>query len=1053
MSNPFHIYRSGAGSGKTYTLAQSYLKIALQDPKAFQMILGVTFTNKATEEMKGRIVRVLKELSNGENASMQKELCEALSINEKQLAEKARATLSNILHQYGRFNITTIDSFFNQVIRAFTREMGLQGTFTIDLDQKGVLEKVVEQMLLEIGNPEKKELRTWLTKFAELRVEEGKQWDFREEIATLAKEIFKEGFRNHIDAINRLTAEKGGLDALLKSLNTVRYSFESQIKGYPKAFFDYLDKNDLSITDFTRGGSGPAGLFNKFEKLDFEITEPRRLANGNIEAWLTKANLKKGHLNDHLESHILPLYGQMLSDFDNGYTAYISAVQVLRYFFTFGILTHINKYIQQYRDENDVMLIADLPDFLHQIIHDSDTPFIYEKVGSTYQHYLIDEFQDTSAFQWENFMPLVKNGTDEGKFSMVVGDVKQSIYRFRGGDWELLQSQVKTDIGDYNTDQFNLDTNWRSAPKIVAFNNELFTATKAVSTDFFKDQIAMDVPESLVDGINKRIEEVFETFSDVSQEVPLHKDTLAGNVRIEFLEEEDSKAEKEDTISRTIKYAEELQRQGYELRDMAVLTRNSREGATIAKAFLEYGNSELADPALRYDVVSSEALFLTSSHVVKFLVAMIKWLHDEKDVIVLAEWVYEYQRFIKTSELSDEAIFSSYALWESLVSEDFLQQKQILKAKPLYEVVESLVDFFDLNKNAEEFTYLQGFQDAILDYSKNERGDIASFIDWWEETGKLKAIKISDDNNAIKILTIHKSKGLEFPIVFIPFLSWSFDQDPKKNNILWCEGAGKPAPFNKLPIVPLRYESAMAKTYWADAYYEEKLKAYLDNLNLLYVAFTRPVEWLIAFGKKPKKSKFATAADILYPVLSQMEGWNEAEDKLHIGVVQTSKTHEVSKAEVQLTSYPSSPWRKKVNLQLRRSGGLLGTLSKVDKGIVIHDLLSKIHYLEDLEKYKDHEEFEVISQVANEPTIKGWFDPSWKVYCEVPILLPGGDFRRIDRLNLKENETVIIDFKTGEPRNKDLSQVKEYASLLSQMGYSNISGYLIYLQDLKVVAV
>jgi len=1056
MSKPFHIYRSGAGSGKTFTLARSYLTIALGRPAAFRHILGVTFTNKATEEMKNRIVAILKTLAAGEAHPMEADLCADLGISKGELQKRASATLSDILHQYGRFSIVTIDSFFNQVIRSFAREMGLQGTFTIDLDQKTVLERVIDKMLQEIGEADKKQLRSWLTEFAELKVEDGKSWDFRRDITALSGEILKDEFKKHSAAVLKLSETPGYFDKLKKELNEIRFGFENQVKRFSREFSEYLEQEGLSIKDFSGGVRGPAGLFEKLEGLVFDISDPRRAAMDNLEAWLTKPNLKKGHLNHYLESFILPKYSQMINYIDQHFVRYASSLEVQRYLFTFGILAQVNKYIQNYRDENDVMLIADLPDFLHQIISDSDTPYIYEKVGSNYSHYLIDEFQDTSAFQWENFMPLVKNTTDEGNFSMVVGDVKQSIYRFRGGEWELLQNRLKDDIGDYHVEAHNLDTNWRSDQRIIDFNNFFFESARDFSKDHFFNQTDNVLDPVLKQRVADRVSEVFDTFSDVAQKGSKEEAVPQGSVNLEFISDDDTGDDEkwaDEAITRTIRYAEDLQRKGYELRDMAILTRYSSEGRKVADAFLAFRNSEEADPDLKYDVVSSEALYLTSSHLVRFIVSLIKWLNDEKNTIVLNEWLYEYRRYISQEEVTESGIFASYREWKEVVPKEFIKHKEYMKTLPLYELVEGIVRIFDLNTFKQEFTYLQGFQDAVLDYSKNERGDIPSFLEWWEEVRKERAIQISNDNNAIKILTIHKAKGLEFPVVILPFLGWGFDHDGTKDNILWCEGALADAPFNRLPVIPLKYSSKLANTYWAEAYYQEKLKAYLDNLNLLYVAFTRPIEVLIGFAKLPKpKAKFGSTYDLMHPLLSDTEGWDESATAYRIGEIPGKENVRQSTLEFGLTEYLSTPWRGKVSVQIKGSAELSEAVF-VDatlQGIRMHEVLSKIHYTSDLDQYVEHSDYEQLKTIISHPELADWFDPQWMVANEVPILLPGGDFKRIDRINRSEKETIVIDFKTGTKRSKDKSQVAEYIRILKEMEYPGVRGYLVYLSDLSV---
>lgn len=1058
MSKSFHIYRSGAGSGKTFTLARSFLLLALGRPNAFRNILGVTFTNKATEEMKSRIISILKVIASDESHPMEGYLMEKLGITLPLLKHRAKDTLSDILHQYGRFSIVTIDSFFHKVIRSFAREMGLQGTFTIDLDIDKALDMVIDQMMLEIGEPEQKLLRKWLTDFAEQKVEEGKSWDFREDVKSLSKEILKDEFKEHAEEVLKLSGDKQFFTQMRKELNTERFSFEKMVVRMCREVINYLENTGLSVSDFSRGASGPLGLFFKLEKLDIDISDARRAARNDLSKWLTKANQKDARLVEALESFILPKYEALIDFVDQKMLHYNSVLEVQRYFFTFGILSQVNKYVQKYRDENDVMLIADLPDFLNQIINDSDTPYIYEKVGSTYSHYLIDEFQDTSAFQWENFKPLVKNTADGGEFSMVVGDVKQSIYRFRGGDWELLQHRLPADIGEHHVFTDSLSVNWRSDPNIVRFNNAFFESASKNASEYFTSQSEQIGDEGIRLEVSKLVRNVFSTFDDVAQNLPGDKTEGTGAVRIEFIADEDLEEESwaEEAIARTIAQVEVLQHKGYELRDMAILTRYTGEGKRIADAFIAYRNSPAADPDLRYEVVSSEALYLTSSHLVRFLVSLIKWLNDENNTIVLTEWLYEYNRYIIKSERDESEVFTSVSDWKSQVPEAFVKQREFLKSLPLYELVEHLVRLFDLNKLPEEFTYLQGFQDAVLDYAKNERGDIPSFLEWWEEVRKDRAIQISDDNNAIKILTIHKAKGLEFPVVILPFLSWSFDHDSVKDNILWCNGAGTAKPFNALPVIPLKYVANLANTYWAADYYQERLKAYLDNLNLLYVAFTRPVDVLIGFGNKPKKpQELKYAYDLVYNQLSGLPGFDESKGIYQNEGIAPAKNRHVGTVEYGLQHYQASSWRSKVSVQIKGSAALNEAVfvEATQHGTRIHDMLSKIKYKTDLERFADVPERVELTRVVEAPEVCDWFDESWEVATEVPILLPGGDFKRIDRINRKAQETVVIDFKTGAKRKKDEHQVREYVRLLQEMNYPQVHGYLVYLSDLSVTKV
>ncbi len=1034
----FIVYKASAGSGKTFTLTLEYLKLALEQPQAFRKILGVTFTNKATEEMKTRILQVLKSISSGQDHPMVPLLLEALNLqNQEVLRSRGQEALVQILHHYGQFSIVTIDSFFHQVIRSFAREMGLQGTFAIDLDIDKVIQEVIDLMLAEVGNEDKKELRGWLTQFAESKVEDGKAWDFRGDITALARELMKDHFKPFARKVLALGEEKGFFGKLIQELRQQRRTFEKKCDQFCQTGLAAINAVG-GIDQFSRKASGPAGLFLKVSQRDYTITDGRRNALGEPGKWLTKDGMKNAALFAALSENILPVYKDLIHFIDDHMEEYQSIGEVLRHFYAFGILTALDQKLQDYRDEKDVMLIADLPDFLRLIIDESDTPYIYEKIGGYYSNYLIDEFQDTSGFQWNNFKPLVKNSADTGEKSLVVGDTKQSIYRWRGGNWKLLNGGVAEDVGTHHVHFEGLAVNWRSAAEIVHFNNWFFSNLKLQAETYFGE-----VPEES----QPLLDQVISVYDGVSQQVA--RKEVEGLVKIQFLEDD----EWQDTsIARTIALVEELQRQGYQLQDMAILTRTQREGKRIADAFMLHKSSADADPELKYDVVSSEALYLYSSHAVKFLISLITWLNQEKNTIALAEWVHEYQRFVKQSGSGLHEIFGNVNDWMSMVPPDFVKQKNYLKRLPLYELVESLIRIFELNALKEEYTYIQGFQDAILDYSKNERGDIPSFLVWWDNVRKERAIQVADENDAIKILTLHKSKGLEFPIVIIPFLNWKLDHDAyAKEEILWVEPPEHEI-LERLPVVPLKYSSKMETTYWHDAYWEEKINAFLDSINLLYVAFTRSVDGLYVFGEEPKTAKVAHVGQLTRQMLQDQEAWNETSFTYAKGSLPVKEVKPSSSLEYGLVAYPSHSWRGKVSVQMKGAAELSDRDFEAQlAGIDWHTELAKIDVWS--EEMKGQVSPPVLSLIQSEHC-RPFFEEVDEVKLEVPILMPGGMYYRIDRLVRKGNLWYVIDFKTGEPKNADQHQVRRYMEILKSMGFENLKGILMYLDpiDVKEVA-
>lgn len=1031
----FVVYQASAGSGKTFTLTLEYLKLALEQPQFFRKILGVTFTNKATAEMKTRILQVLKSISSGQDHPMIPMLLEALGLSTREeLQIRGKEALVQILHHYGQFSIVTIDSFFHQVIRSFAREMGLQGTFAIDLDIDKVIQEVIDLMLSEVGDEDKKELRGWLTQFAESKVEEGKAWDFRNDITALAKELMKDHFKPYARQVLSLGEEKGFFRKLISDLHQEQRTFQEKCNKICETGLAAINACG-GVDEFSQKSRGPAGLFLKVSQKDYTITDGRRNAMEEPTKWLTKESIKNATLYDALTSSILPSYKDLIHYIDEHIEAYQSIGEVLRHFYAYGILTALDKKLQDYRDEKDVMLIADLPDFLRLIIDESDTPYIYEKIGGYYSHYLIDEFQDTSAFQWNNFKPLVKNSADTGDKSLVVGDTKQSIYRWRGGNWKLLNGSVADDVGPHHVQFKGLDVNWRSATAIVNFNNWFFGNLNVQAEAYFGE-----VPEES----QELLDQVVSVYDGVAQQAA--RTEVEGLVNIQFLDDDNWQ---EASIAKTITLVEELQRQGYQLRDMAILTRTQREGKRVADAFMLHKSSAAADATLKYDVVSSEALYLYSSHAVKFLISMVTWLDFEKNTIALAEWVHEYRRFVKKSDAGLHEIFGQISEWKNIVPQPFVEEKNYLKRFPIYELVESLIRIFELNELQDEYTYIQGFQDAVLDFSKNERGDIPAFLAWWENVRKNRAIQVADQNDAIKILTLHKSKGLEFPIVIIPFLNWKLDHDTySKEEILWVKPPEHDI-LERLPVIPLKYTGKMEETFWHEAYWEEKINAFLDSVNLLYVAFTRSVDALYVFGEVPKNSKIAHVGQLTKHHLEQAEDWNETNHSYTKGSLsQREKETDRFSKEYGLEAYPSHSWRGKAAVQMKGAAELSDRSFDAQRlGIDWHQELSMIQT-----SASEHlqEVSTPVLQLVQSPQCLPFFENLDEVKIEVPILLPGGSYYRIDRLVRKGETWYVIDFKTGSPKNMDQQQVRRYLEILGDMEYTNLKGILIYLDPISV---
>lgn len=1105
----FKIYRSSAGSGKTYTLTKEYLLLALKSPQYFKTILAVTFTNKATQEMKSRILQQLHGLSLGKPNEIQPELMATLRLDPSALQARAQEVLTKILHGYSQFSVSTIDSFFQKVIRAFTREIGLQSGFTLELDQQKVLEEVIDLVLEDIGTD--KQLTDWLIRFAEDKVDQGKNWDFRNDIKQLAREIFQEHYKAFEKEIVTVADQQDFVPKLLVKLQSIISSYQSAMKDCGAEALKLAEQHGLAVEDFSYGKSGVMGYLHKITLIDdFGPGERAKKSHGIPENWHTKTSKKKEIIVKAVMSGLDGCLGKALTLYQQDHRRYESAKQVLRFIYTFGILANITKKLQQYRDDNDLMLISDAAVFLKEIVADNDAPFIYEKIGNTYNHYLIDEFQDTSGFQWENFKPLVINSLAEGNTNLVVGDVKQSIYRWRGGDWQLLLEKIMNDVGPAQTQELNLNQNWRSKRNIIDFNNKLFAGSPSILETLSKSDLDAIEDEKLQQFLKKESSKIATAYKDVYQEYPF-KDLATGDngyVNISFLpqkeEEEVLLAEddgetseiftwKDDVLKRIPAMVESFQDQGYSLKDIAFLVRSKHEGKLIADRLLAFKSLPEAKPDYSYEVISSESLMVGAAVSVNMILNILRYFDNPQEVIARVNMVYDYQIYVlQNKEINFHQLFSEVTNNKSFYNwmpEGFQEIETYLTNYPLFEIVETLIRTFNLQSLDGEFAYIQAFQDLILNYGKKEQVDIASFMKWWEEVGVNNAVQVSDATDAMKILTIHKSKGLQFKVVIVPFCDWNIDHSPTQQNTLWC--CAEDVPFNEIPYLPISYSGKLKDTIYQQNYYEEMVKAYMDALNLLYVAFTRAEDCLYAFSPLPSFKKgndfsIKKISDLLYKYFSEEyaiqpgesadlfthSDWNMEDHRFEVGN-STQKDRKIIASGNNITMlhhYLSVSWRNRLSIKPRARNFFLeadtATVAKINYGLLMHEILAQVQYREDLPMVMQSFVFDGIISVSerdtierkiesllSHPEISDWFTKKWIVKTEVPILPSSGRLNRLDRVLLRDKEAIVLDFKSGEAESSHKSQIKHYGSLLSQMNYEKVSGYILYLDPVEVVKV
>ena len=1065
QAKPFIIYKSSAGSGKTYTLTMEYLKLALKYPEAFHSILAVTFTNKATQEMKERILRELtrlsREVSPGEH--MDQQLMESLGLDAVALQLHAKNTLTAILHHYGRFSVSTIDSFFQKVVRAFAREMDLNAKFEVELDQGAVLGRVVDRVVEKVMDDA--DLHRWLVAYATEEIEKGNSWDVRRKIRELGRELFQEDFKKYAGEIRAFLKEKEQMQALQKQLKKRKQALINLANELKQEANAIRMAQGLEWTDF-KGGNRTFAL--KFDKLGDRLSPFPELSDTQLalpfseEGWATKTS----QLKDNIYRAYHQGLGKILGQFPENSEAWKTLEAISRNLFVFGIFRYLLEELIFLKEEENILLISDANEFLKEITKENDAPFIYEKVGNQFKHYLIDEFQDTSGFQWASFKPLLENSLAQGNTNLLVGDVKQSIYRWRGGEMRLLLEEVERQLGSGYVDNRNLSTNYRSLPHVVAFNNALFAQLP------LSFQRSLSGRDEMIGILGKAYEDVWQKVAPAKQEAP-----FKGKVRLEFLEEQKEEGGKfsEQVLERIPQQVMELQERGYLLRDMAFLVRTKVEGEAIADCLMAFA-ADNPDLPYGFDVLSDESMFLHKSASVKALLAGLSYLHHPDDQVAWKTMWY-YQAVLKGHPVT-HALFDKKQMPETIreQAEAFSDAVHQLLQLPLIEVVEELIGLLDLQTGALERAYISGFKEAVYDFVKNNRADLAGFLEWWEEHRDKRTVKIPESHNAMRIMTIHKSKGLQFKVVMMPFLDWRIF-DTSKGNVVWAPYALQED--GPRVVLPLTLNKDLLNSDFKDIYAAEEVLAYLDALNMIYVALTRAEE--VFWGISPYRSKETDGArnQLAYHLQGIVEGavlaqgdfdfagsFDRESRVFDFGEWKGKVSAGMEKGEPFPLRWAYQNWSSL--LQVRKyavdfSVEGLEQRRKRDFGVLVHELLEKSRNREEagqqLESFYfegrlDRGEMEQVKLQLDglfaNALFASWFDGQGQLLSEQGIILPGGQERRPDRVILNDTEAIVVDFKTGEVYERDKQQVMEYMNLVGRLSGKAVRGYLCYLETGRI---
>nr|WP_319512636.1 UvrD-helicase domain-containing protein [uncultured Draconibacterium sp.] len=1071
------VYKASAGSGKTFQLVVEYLKIILSNPYNYKHILAVTFTNKATNEMKSRILEQLHLLAIEKDSPYIEPLQKDNNYTEQFIRQRAKEVLKNILHDYNRFSINTIDSFTQKVIKAFNRELGISPNFTVELDNDILLQEASDRLLARINDD--KDLLKWLREFSKEKIEANRSQRIDDDIQNLGKELFKESFQVFFPDEGESVYNRENLNEFGKELRQIIRQFEKGIKDKALALFNAIVNTGFSVDDFSYKKSGVAGYIQSLA--NGEIKEPGArvlTACEDAEKWYAAKHKQAADLHSLVDSKLQPGLIDLVEFYTTNTVRYNTAQAALRQLRMLGILSDLKEEIQLIQQEKGALQLSDSNLLLSKIIGQSDSPFVYEKIGNYYKHFMLDEFQDTSGLQWKNFKPLLENSLAEGNANLIVGDVKQSIYRWRNSDWSILAEQLDAQFSPEQKQDFTLEKNWRSDKNIIAFNNAIFGELKTAFEDY------------LIGSLENReayIQKFDHIYSSYQQEAGKTKGEPTGLTQINFLPEDDFEETATERLVEQVKY---LQDQGIKAKDIAILIRKNKEGGPIIEAFLAAAKLE-ENKKYNLSVLSNESLFLHASKAVLVVINTIELLIDPENKITQATLLYLWQSWLKpglktmgipVQSKNGQSLldFNDYSDWhlQPGFDEEFRteltgkldQVKRKVLLTSLDETITHICALFGLFNFESELPFLQTLIDKAGELKISLSNDLSNLLYWWNEKGSNTSVNVNEEVSSIRLMTVHKSKGLEFKAVLLPYLDWKTSWSGTTAPLLWCKPQSEP--FNKFPLLPIQAGKHMETSEFAPMYFEEKMNYYIDTLNLVYVAFTRAASVLIANCPMPKESKNNSGSGkpihyLLHKALANQskqeefaDCFNEEQDRFEFGKIDLQQKDDDDQKAILIKQYNFNDISDKISLRLNGDDFLIEDEqhhSVKNTGKIIHDILSEIVLADDANdaclqalqdgKVSKSEFNEIQTSIQNNlqlPEVKKWFDGSYEVLNERD-LLTSDKLLRPDRIMFSGNEAVVVDYKTGERQDKYLYQVNEYAKVLQNTGFSKVSGFLWYL--------
>ena len=957
---------ASAGSGKTHRLAERYLDLLLagSDDRQYRRILAVTFTNKATEEMKSRIIQNLYALSQeGDEAAKR----------------RARARMSRLLHDYSCFSVSTIDKFFQTVMRAFAREIGQYASYRLELDAGDVLNIVVDQLIASLEEPGNEDLFHWLKEYTFDRVEQGENRDVKEPLKRVAAQFLSEAFlllqNNPAVARDSILGDKVRLRTFIDKINGIIHDYPENAKAVGDAGVQLIRTHIARPDEYVSKKPGRStGIFFKW-------------AGGETEKYIPYAKEVDLAVQQFPDSTAL---AHLFTRATSLYQEYHTALAIRENLYLMGLYHELQKTLEGYLRENNIVLNSMTNNVLREIIAGDDAPFVYEKIGTRYEHLMLDEAQDTSRMQWDNFLPLFRNSQASGGCDLVVGDVKQSIYRWRGSDWHLMGSQIKSDLSRGPLEELPLKENWRSGEAVVTFNNDFFSR--------IGELLGRDKDRAL------QAEMAQQLYADCSQIIPeKRKGNPPGFVQVTFIDpgtsEEDGMEWRQKALERMLGDIAALRKQGYRYKDITVLVRRNWEGAMAANMLIEKGIS----------VLTQDSLSIGSAPCISRLMALLDWQVNPDDPVC---------------ELQARSV--KHALDEKLNGS-------------LYEQCEQLLGSGQFAHEPGELPFIYAFLDAVLAYQQKYGSSVRGFVKWWDETGRKKKIAAPEGQDAVQVMTIHKAKGLSLDAVIIPFCTEKYSPGSTQIPTIWCQAK---APFAELGLIPVRATSSLKNTMFAADYEEERTLEHIDVLNNWYVAFTRARTRLLLYAPvaeprtddkgRPSLPKPSSIENTLFLHLyDRLKGERQyAAGTATPFSAPEEKPKEEQKAETAFKRVAMTD--KRLRLSLQGDDYFSSEATARIKGIEEHKRMAEVLMDEELEARSGH---------------RHWFDDTYLIHNEASVVTAEGEIYRPDRVLISRDgsRVIVIDYKFGQPLPSHRKQVRNYMTLLRQMGYPAVEGWLWYV--------